>query len=290
MGGALAAIAVGFGSGVLSGLFGIGGGLVTTPAIRLLLGYGALVAVGTPLPVILPGALTGAYSYLRRGLADVRAGLIMGCVGAITSLLGALLSSRVGGPAVLVVTAVVILGAAADMALQQRDSSRRARAAGAAEGAIAEAPGGDVRVSGEAESDETLAPASGPARGHGTLSRFLLIGLVAGVYSGFLGLGGGFVIVPGLTRLCGFPVKRAIGTSLVAVAALAIPGTVAHGLLGHIDWTLALMLAIGVVPGAAVGARLTEVASDRVIRLSFAGLLTVVAIWLAISELLGIVG
>ena len=74
MGGVALTVVVGLVSGVLSGAFGIGGGLVTTPAIRLLLGYPALIAVGTPLPVILPGAIAGASSYVRRGLADVRAG------------------------------------------------------------------------------------------------------------------------------------------------------------------------------------------------------------------------
>jgi hypothetical protein len=118
--------------------------------------------------------------------------------------------------------------------------------------------------------------------------RLTLIGALAGFYSGFLGLGGGFVIVPGLTRYLGMPVKRAIGTSLVTVAVLAIPGTITHSLLGHVDWPLALMLPLGVVPGAVIGARLTERASDRVVRLAFAILLAVVGIWLAVSEIGGL--
>jgi uncharacterized membrane protein YfcA len=56
-------IGVGLVAGVLSGMFGVGGGLVTTPAIRLLLGFPALIALGTPLPVILPTAVAGAASY-----------------------------------------------------------------------------------------------------------------------------------------------------------------------------------------------------------------------------------
>jgi uncharacterized membrane protein YfcA len=280
MGGVLAAIAVGFGSGVLSGVFGIGGGLVTTPAIRLLLGYGALIAVGTPLPVILPGALTGALSYWRRGEADVRAGLLMGLVGGVTSALGAFLSNKVGGTAVMIVTAGVILIAAADMILQERRARRSGTAARAASAVV-----------GEAESDEALDVEAGrPPHGRPSLVRLAAVGLVAGIYSGFLGLGGGFVVVPGLTRFCGFSVKRAIGTSLITVAALAIPGSIAHSLFGHIDWMLALMLAIGVVPGAALGARLTRSASERTIRLAFAALLTVVAVWLAVSELAGLAG
>jgi uncharacterized protein len=262
----VATIVVGLASGVLSGAFGIGGGLLTTPAITLLLGYPALIAVGTPLPVIVPGALTGAISYYRRDLADVRAGLTMALAGTVGSVAGAFITRFVGGTAVLLVTAVVIAGASIDMLLQHRATAGRA-------------------VPGEAESDESLATIAVPAPVPARALAFVAIGAVAGLYSGFLGLGGGFVVVPALTRWCGMSVKRAIGTSLVTVAALAIPGTLAHWYLGHVDWTLAVLLAIGVVPGAVIGARLTGRASDRSVRLAFAILLAVVGVWLAGSQL-----
>jgi uncharacterized protein len=268
---AAATLAVGLLSGVLSGAFGIGGGLITTPAIRLMLGYPAFIAVGTPLPVILPGAVTGALAYWRRGSADVKAGLTMGLVGSVGSIAGAVLSQRAGGTWVLIATAGVMAWASSDMLMQHRRAVRIGAAAG------------------EGESDEGLAPGGqAPERASHRAGRLALIGIVAGVYSGFLGLGGGFVVVPCLTRFLGMPVKRAIGTSLVTVALLAIPGTVAHSLLGHVDWALAGLLALGVVPGAMIGARLTGRASDSAVRLSFAALLAVVGVWLAISEIAGL--
>ena len=277
---ALAKVAVGFVSGVLSGMFGIGGGLITTPAIRLLLGYPALIAVGTPLPVILPGALTGAASYRRRGLTDIRAGVLMGAIGAVGSVGGAFLSQRVGGTVVLIATAALIGWAATDMLMQHRVALRSdARAA-------AEAGSSSGAATGENESDEAIAaPLPGPFEVPHRFVRLAAIGMLAGVYSGFLGLGGGFVVVPALTRYLGMPVKKAIGTSLVTVAVLAIPGTITHYFLGHIDPWLALLLAVGVVPGAVLGARLTRSASDRTIRLAFAALLAVVGVWLAVSEI-----
>jgi uncharacterized membrane protein YfcA len=194
---------------------------------------------------------------------------------------GAWLSQWAGGTFVLIVTAVVIAWASADMLLQHR----RAMASAAADSAGA----GARAAAGEGESDEGLAPSVSAAHPVSRRSIVLaLIGVVAGLYSGFLGLGGGFVIVPGLTRWLGMPVKRAIGTSLVTVAVLSIPGTIAHSLLGHIDWSLAGLLALGVVPGALIGARLTGKASDRVVRLSFAALLMVVGVWLAVSEIAGL--
>jgi uncharacterized membrane protein YfcA len=275
VGGIALTLVVGFVSGVLSGAFGIGGGLVTTPAIRLLLGAPELIAVGTPLPVIFPGSIAGAYSHLRRGSADLRAGVTLGLAGVLTSVAGAYLSRLAGGVTVMLATAALIVWASGDMVLQQLDASKRDRA--------------DAALLGDAEADPDAALAVAAAPGaSATLPRLVAVGLVAGLYSGFLGLGGGFVIVPGLTRWCGVPIKRAIGTSLVAVAILAVPGTIVHAMLGHIDWGLAAWLAVGVVPGALIGAKVTEGASERHIRLAFAAMLAVVGVWLAVSEIAGL--
>jgi uncharacterized membrane protein YfcA len=255
----LVAGAIGLVSGMLSGAFGIGGGIITTPAIRLLLGAPALIAVGTPLPVIVPGALTGAVSYTRAGLADVRSGLLMAAAGVPLTVFGAWLASRLGGTVVLLGTAVLIIWAAADMLVQ---------AASKRDGASA--PGDD--------GDQAARPRGVVLAG---------IGALTGLYSGFLGLGGGFVIVPLLTRWLRFPIKRALGTSLVTVTILAVPGTITHALLGNIDWSIALGLVVGVVPGALIGARFSIGAQDRHIRVAFAVMLIIVALWLGVSEIAG---
>lgn len=241
-------------SGVLSGAFGIGGGIITTPAIRLILKAPALVAVGTPLPVIVPGALTGAWTYLRRGLVDVRGALTVGLVGSVASVAGALASKAAGGSIVMLITAALIVYVAADTALwAAREGMEPRRAARPA-----------------------------------TTARFAGVGLAAGLYSGFLGLGGGFVIVPLLARWLGFDMKKAVGTSLLAVAVLAVPGSVTHYLLGHIDVGIALALTLGVVPGAALGSRLTLLSREAVVRYAFAGMLVCVAIWLTVGELMAL--
>lgn len=252
--GPLETILVGLAAGVLSGAFGVGGGLITTPAIRLILGYPELVAVGTPLPVIIPTAVAGAWSYSRRGMIDVRAGLAIGMYGAPTAILGAWLSALVGGKVVLLVTAALIAYMAGDTLIQTlRGPSDRAVAVGQTH----------------------------PRRGLALAG----VGVLAGLYSGFLGLGGGFVIVPVLTRWFGMDIKQAIGTSLTAVALLAIPGTIAHAYLGHIDWELAALLTLGVVPGALIGARLTQRASSRGVGAAFAVLLLLTGALLAANEL-----
>jgi len=259
----LETVAIGLFSGVLSGAFGIGGGVVTTPAIRLLLGAPALVAVGTPLPVILPSALTGAINYARNGVADVRSGLIAGFAGAALSVVGAWLTTIAGGTVVLLATAALILYTAADMILQtvRPPASQR-----------------DVPPEGERDTVRTDPP----------VWQLVLIGAVTGLYSGFLGLGGGFVLVPMLTRWLGFPIKRAIATSLVTIAVLAVPGSVTHWFLGNIDPVIALALMIGVVPGAIIGSRFTLGSADRTVRIGFAVMLLMVGAVLAATELISV--
>lgn len=275
----LPAIVIGFASGVLSGAFGIGGGIITTPAMTLLLGTAPLIAVGTPLPVILPSAITGAAAYAKRGLVDWRSGILLGVIGSATSVAGALLAQRAGGPVVLLGTAVLIGYAAVDTLLQvvrPPGPKLLAPELQAAEEADA-AKAYEVAPTAAAPATPTVPPLK-PVP-------LVTIGLMTGLYSGFFGLGGGFILVPMLTRWGRFPLKRAIATSLVAVALLAIPGTITHAILGHIDWALTVALIIGVVPGAAIGARLTLGSSERALRIGFAMLLFAVGGLLAAQQL-----
>ncbi len=251
-------VAVGLFSGFLSGQFGVGGGIITTPAIRLLLGRPELIAVGTPLPVIIPGAIAGAVAYARKGLADLRSGLLIGGVGAVGAVIGAFGTRITGGKTVMLATAVLIACVAVDLLVHV------------------------VRRSGP--EDTPLDSVPRPPRGY----QLALLGMSAGVYSGFLGLGGGFVIVPALVRFFGYPMKRAFGTSLIAVALLAVPGTIVHAALGHVEARLAFALAVGVVPGALLGAKVTHAAEERSARIAFALLLVVVAVLLGVRELWGL--
>jgi len=300
----LASVSIGAFSGVLSGAFGIGGGIITTPAIRLILGAPALVAVGTPLPVIFPSALAGAVSYARNCIADVRAGVICGAAGSLTAVLGAWATRLVGGDVVLIATAVLILYTAGDTIAQVLHPPRVELAAGEEADAF-HAAGVEIVAAEEAAATSERRPshpagvpravaAEGAYSAHAVPRAPWLplaaIGAITGLYAGFLGLGGGFVLVPLLTRWRHFDMKRAIATSLVAITILSVPGTITHALLGHIDWRIAAALAVGVVPGALLGARITLGTADRTVRLAFAALLVIVGAWLAVSELTGLLG
>jgi uncharacterized membrane protein YfcA len=86
------------------------------------------------------------------------------------------------------------------------------------------------------------------------------------------------VMVPVMVGWLRMPLKRALGTSLVIIAFMVIPGTIVHAILGHIDWAIFLWLTLGVVPGAALGSRWTIRARERTLRLTVASFLMVVAL------------
>src|SRR5262249_18827437 len=182
-----------------------------------------------PLPVIFPTSITGAYTYAKAGQVDRRAALWMAPTGLVGSVLGALATQWID-PTLLLLATAGLLG-------WQSIGIIRAR---------------------ETPSDERDTPGRVVPR-----STCGVIGFGAGAVSGLLGIGGGLVMVPLLAGWCGMPLKRALGTSLLTIWALVIPGTIVHAWLGNIDWWVALFLTIGAVPGARVGATLALGTGER---------------------------
>jgi uncharacterized membrane protein YfcA len=247
---ALIGILIGLVAGVLSGLFGVGGGIVMTPGIQVLLGASPIVALATPLPVIFPTALTGAYTYNRAGQLDTRAVAWIVGPGIVGAVAGAALTDVVNTHLLLVITAALL-------AYQAVGILRGARRSDAG-----------VKASRE-----------------GTPAIFAGIGLLAGFVSGLLGIGGGLVMVPLMAGVLGMPLKRALGTSLLAIAVLVIPGTIVHTALGHIDWQIFVVVTIGAVPGARIGARVALGTKERTLRVLVGAFLLVVAVAYGASEL-----
>lgn len=245
----LVAALIGFASGVASGAIGIGGAILSTPAIRWALDAPALIAVGTTLPVIIPSAITGVAAYIRTGFVETRAALITAAAGGSFAILGALTTTLVRGEVLLIATAAFIFVLAVRM-IPRRDVGT----------------GQQARF--------------GP-----TLPVLLAVGAVSGFVAGLLGVGGGVILVPVLSGLLRFPIKTAIGTSLAVVAAQAIPGTVTHALIGNIDWTIAGGLVLGVIPGARIGSRLAVAAEDEKLRLVVSIALAVLALIFGGTEL-----
>ena len=246
-------VAIGLVSGVLAGLFGVGGGVLMTPGIQVLLGAPPIVALATPLPAIFPTALAGALAYRRGAELDTRAaGWLVG-PGLVGAALGAWLTDHVDTTPLLLATALLLGWQAVAIIREARRRGRR-------------------------EGREATAPILGG------------IGAVAGFVSGLLGIGGGLVMVPLLVGWLGMPLKRALGTSLLVIVALVVPGTIVHAALGHIDWAICLALMVGGVPGARLGAALALRAKERTLRMVVGGGLLAISVAYAIHQTTAMLG
>lgn len=243
------AVVSGFAAGVLSGAFGVGGGILMTPAISALLGAPDSIALFTPLPVIIPTSIAGASRYWKAGQVDVRAAAWVAIPGASGAVVGAMATEWIPARWLLVVTAVVL----------------------AWQG---------VRV---IRGSDTRSHEGGQIPGW----QFAAVGLLAGLVSGLLGIGGGLIMVPAFASVLGMPLKRALGTSLFVMPALALAAAIQHVILGNVDWAIAGALLVGVIPGAFLGARLALRAKERSLRLAVGSFLLVVAVLYGATQFFG---
>jgi uncharacterized membrane protein YfcA len=250
-------LVAGFFTGALSGTFGVGGAVISTPAI-LTLGATNLQAVGSTLPSIVPSSIAGSLRYLRDGLVHRRVALVTGSAGASAAALGAIASDVFPGKGhVQMILTAGLMGFTAYRTGRGRPSAADRHAPSALRTSVPLLAG---------------------------------IGFSAGLMSGFLGVGGGIVMVPAFTGLVGLDLKRAIATSLVCVGMLAVPGTIAHQLLGNVNWFYALPLMVGAIPGARVGAHLAIRAKDHHLRLAVGTVLGTIAVIYGAVELIALFG
>ena len=261
---ALTALA-GIATGIMSGTFGVGGAVISTPAIRAL-GCSAALAVGTTLPSILPGAITGSWRYRQGELIQWKVVAFTAPSGIVAAILGAWVSPRVPGDGhiLMVLTALLLMWSSINMI--RSGPLRELR---------------ELRDSVKNVHDKTNFRSS---------QSFLatLTGLVAGSLSGLLGVGGGIVMVPLFRRWLGLPMKNAVATSLICVGCFAVPGTITHAIEGGIDWRFAIWLTIGVVVGAPFGSKMALKMSDKKLQRVFGLFLAAVAVVYGGGELLAL--
>ena len=288
---------VGVGAGVLSALLGVGGAVVTTPAIRVL-GATPILAVGSTVPAILPAAISGTWRYAKAGLVDWRAALGLGISGAVFAIAGAMTSSLIDGRVLMLLTAFLMFWSGISVVRGGRgsadpsaDTSPASESSPASEDSPDPAlPASDASLASEASPDPALpaseaSPEPALAPKH-SLAVIGSLGAASGFVAGLLGLGGGIIMVPVLTGPLKIPMKSAVASSLVAVAIFSIPALISHIILGHVDWAFALPLILGVIPGAQSGARITICSSERKIRLLCGALIIVLAVVYGTAEAL----
>lgn len=260
--------------GVMSGLLGVGGGTIMVPIFRLAFGMSPLASTATSLFAIIPTSISGVVAHARAKTCVPKLGLALGAGGAVMSPMGVWLASVSPGWLVICVAAIVIGFSAFKMfkkAVKCAPAPRAGRAGGNAQGASAK-----------------VVPDQ-PVLSRKQYLQGACIGLIAGLASGYVGVGGGFIMVPLMLAVLDIPMSLASGTSLIAIMILAIPGVIEQGLLGNIDYLAGIAIVVGSIPGALVGARLVRVVPERQLRFIFGGFLLVAAVMLMLNEF-GILG
>jgi len=227
-------VLIGLAAGVFAGLFGIGGGVVIVPALILTAGFPLVVATGTSLAaILLPVGILGVLAYHRARIIDVRASILLACGLVASVAVGAWLANTLPAGLMKKLYAVFLLYVSWNFI----DPVRRLR-----------------RLLGKnvPEKSEPEVPPRPPAL------VLLAVGLVAGVMAGLFGIGGGNVIVPLLTVVLGYPAKRAIATSLGAILLpIGLPGVLYYYQAGTLDLGAAAWIALGLLVGTVIGAKIT---------------------------------
>ena len=233
-------------AGTVFGIFGAGGSAFATPMLALA-GVPGAVAVATPLPALLPASVLSARRQLRSGNLDTRIAWLVVAGGVPGAALGALGSSLVSGQALLVGSGVLLLVVGARVLL----------------------PDPADHLDRTAMWRESTALVVAPA-------------FAIGVLSGLLANSGGVLLVPMFILLLGLTAARAAGTSIVAAGALSIPTLLVHTSLGHVDWTVALVFGLGMLPGSLAGSRASERIPVALARRMFGVALVGFAVWFLI--------
>ena len=258
--------------GVMSGLLGVGGGTIMVPIFRLAFGMSPLASTATSLFAIIPTSISGVVAHTHAKTCVPKLGLALGVGGAVMSPMGVWLASVSPGWLVICVAAMVIGFSAFKMFKKAVKCAPVPRAG--------------------ASSAHSASPKPVPDQPVLSRKQYLqgaCIGLIAGLASGYVGVGGGFIMVPLMLAVLDIPMSLASGTSLIAIMILAIPGVIEQGLLGNIDYLAGIAIVIGSIPGALVGARLVRVVPERQLRFIFGGFLLVAAVMLMLNEF-GILG
>jgi len=273
-------VALGGLTGVLSGVFGVGGGFLTTP---LLIFYGIppTVAAASAASQVTGASVSGVFAHSRRGGVDYQMGGVLVLGGVLGTGIGALLFRMLSAlgqiDTVISVLYVVLLGSIGGF--MARDSVREIRA---------HASG--VPIAASKRRHHPLV-ANLPLRWRfyrsglyiSPLAPFLL-GVVTGIVTMLMGIGGGFMMVPAMLYILGMSAGVVVGTSLFQIMFVTMATTMMHALTTHaVDMVLAVLLLLGSVTGAQVGARLALSVRPERLRLALAAIVLVVAFRMALG-------
>ncbi len=233
-------VLVGAAVGFVAGLFGKGGSAIATPLLHAL-GVPAIVAVAAPLPATIPSTLVATGAYWKEHLLDAQIVAWSIGIGVPATVAGALATRWISGDVLVTVTDVVVAGLGLRFVLAPH-------------------PPQEVR------------------RPSAYRIRLCLVAAVVGVASGLLANSGGFLLAPLYLVILRRPIKTAFACSLAVAAVLAVPGTIVHAALGHIDWRVVVVFGAASTPLSYLGARLGVSTDPGRLERAYGGLLLVLGI------------
>jgi hypothetical protein len=249
----LLAIVAGALTGIVLGLFGSGGSVITTPALLYLLQVEPKSAIAMSLGIVAVTATISGIENWRRGLVDTRIAVAFGLFGIVGTYAGARAGVYVPVALQLGLFSLFVYLAAYKMLKGGRSPSQA-----------------------EAVPEET----------QHRMGAIAVHGLVVGAFTGLVGVGGGALIVPALVLLSGVPIKRAVATSLVIVAAKSYAGFVGYVPFVPINYALMGSFTAVTITGTFVGARLASRISNRSLNRGFAVFLIVMASYILLKSVI----
>ncbi|MFC5473401.1 sulfite exporter TauE/SafE family protein [Paraherbaspirillum soli] len=247
--------------GVVLGLTGAGGGILAVPALVLGLGFSMTEATPVALMAVGCAAMLGAIDGLRKGLVRYKAALLMAALGALFSPLGVRIAHQVSERWLMTLFSAVMLIVAWRMANQANSHQQ---------------PNASPEY---LEKNCMLNPATGKLRWNlKCCTTLATIGTVSGMFTGMLGVGGGFLIVPACRQFSNVSMHGIVATSLMVIALIsgsAVAGALLHGVrIPLIGWTFIGAALIGMLLGRLAAPTLPA----RILQIGFASIATVVAL------------
>jgi uncharacterized membrane protein YfcA len=244
--------------GALLGLLGGGGSILAVPLLLYVVGVPSThLAIGTSALAVSANAFANLIGHARSGNVKWPCAVVFAAAGVVGAYLGSSLGKQIGGDHLLFLFALVMIAVAVAMLRPKAQAGD---------------PG--VRIN--------------PA----IAVRLVAIGIVTGAISGFFGIGGGFLIVPGIMLGSGMPILNAVGSSLFSVGAFGLTTAVNYALSGLVDWQLAVeFIAGGIVGGVAgikLGARLA--ARKQTLNIVFAAVIILVALYMLAHSAMAVLG
>lgn len=250
--------------GLLSGLFGVGGGFLLTPLL-IMIGIPPTVAAASDANQIVAASTSGTYAHAKGGTVDFKMGVLLLVGGIVGSTFGVklirILSALGEANFVITVTYVVMLGSIGGYMLYESITEIRKKGVDTGISDVTKKP------SAYADFMNSLPFKTEFVRSKITISMItpLFFGTMVGVLSALMGVGGGFIMVPVMVYLLRMPMHVVVGTSLFQIMFTCVNVTVMQAWINHnVDFILALLLLLGSTSGAQVGSRLvTKLKTDQ---------------------------